>query len=176
MAMSKSFLLTILAGATVFLATARAEMPTTQQLIDGLSGLGGPRTLMVQPKAESGNGPSSEVQKPRVVLDVTFEFDSDRLTTDAETLLDRLGEAFRSRGLADHRFRLVGHTDGVGDTSYNQRLSERRARAVAAYLQTHHGIAAGRLESLGRGATQLADPAHPESGVNRRVEVINLGR
>jgi len=41
-----------------------------------------------------------------------------------------------------------GHTDSTGSDNYNQRLSERRARAVADYLGTH-GVNASRLRVKG---------------------------
>ncbi len=59
--------------------------------------------------------------------------------------------------------------------TYNQRLSERRANRVKAYLQQHFAIAAARLDAEGKGYAQLADPAHPASAINRRVQVTNLG-
>ena len=41
-------------------------------------------------------------------------------------------------------------------------------------MQTFN-IPASRLQSVGMGETQLLDPSNPNSGVNRRVEVINVG-
>ena len=54
-------------------------------------------------------------------------------------------------------------------------LSQRRARTVRDYLVSTFNIEPGRLESQGLGETTLADPGNPTSGVNRRVEVTNLG-
>jgi flagellar motor protein MotB len=34
----------------------------------------------------------------------------------------------------------------------------------------------GALEAVGMGEEQLRDPAHPTSGVNRRVQLVNVGK
>jgi OOP family OmpA-OmpF porin len=45
-----------------------------------------------------------------------------------------------------------GHTDRLGSAQYNQKLSERRAEAVKAYLASK-GIDAGKIETFGFGKT-----------------------
>lgn len=49
---------------------------------------------------------------------------------------------------------IVGYTDRIGSTTYNQKLSEQRANSVKAYLQGK-GVAANRLTAVGKGE---ADP------------------
>jgi flagellar motor protein MotB len=39
-----------------------------------------------------------------------------------------------------------------------------------------YGVAPDRLSSLGFGKRQLADAQHPDSPLNRRVEIVNLGQ
>jgi outer membrane protein OmpA-like peptidoglycan-associated protein len=111
---------------------------------------------------------------PALQLRVNFAFNSAELSDDAKEVLTKLGGALKSQELQADHFLIAGHTDAVGGDSYNQKLSEERARAVRAYLQGI-GVEGGRLNAVGRGRSQLADPAHPDSGVNRRVEVINAG-
>jgi OOP family OmpA-OmpF porin len=48
---------------------------------------------------------------------------------------------------------VTGHTDRIGTTKYNQKLSERRADAVRDYLVSL-GIARDKIETLGMGETQ----------------------
>ena len=43
-----------------------------------------------------------------------------------------------------------GHTDSIGTYAYNQKLSQKRANAVKAYL-IHHGISASRIKAIGYG-------------------------
>jgi outer membrane protein OmpA-like peptidoglycan-associated protein len=65
-----------------------------------------------------------------------------------------------------------GYTDNTGSESYNQDLSERRAKAVKNYLILK-GVSSGRITSLGFGETMpVASNATPEGRhKNRRVEV-----
>jgi outer membrane protein OmpA-like peptidoglycan-associated protein len=109
-----------------------------------------------------------------VNLYVNFAYDSAELTSDARIILDRLGFALVDDQLKEFSFMIEGHTDAKGGDGYNQNLSELRARAVQRYLIEHFGIAESRLLARGFGKTRLLDPSHPEDGVNRRVQVVNL--
>jgi OmpA-OmpF porin, OOP family len=63
-----------------------------------------------------------------------------------------------------------GHTDSVGDEGKNQRLSERRAESVKAFL-VEEGVDADRLSTRGYGESQPADTNDTAAGRanNRRV-------
>jgi OOP family OmpA-OmpF porin len=81
-----------------------------------------------------------------------FEFDKAVLTPNARTQLDqevvaRLGE-FSSIKLIF----VEGHTDRIGTQQYNQKLSERRAEAVKAYLVSK-GVDGTKIETIGMGKT-----------------------
>jgi outer membrane protein OmpA-like peptidoglycan-associated protein len=67
---------------------------------------------------------------------------------------------------------VIGHTDSVGSASYNQQLSQRRARSVAEYLASQQ-IMPERLLVAGRGESQpVASNSTPEGrSKNRRVEI-----
>jgi outer membrane protein OmpA-like peptidoglycan-associated protein len=108
-------------------------------------------------------------------LRVTFPFDSADITPDAQRNLDILGEALMDGRLSADRFEIAGHTDGVGDESYNASLSERRAQAVVEYLQEKFAISGERLLGRGYGKSYLANPDDPRNAINRRVEILNLG-
>ncbi len=68
---------------------------------------------------------------------------------------------------------VIGHTDNTGTAAYNQSLSERRAASVAQVLRSQ-GVAANRIQTIGRGLTQpIASNATPEGRrQNRRVEIF----
>lgn len=104
---------------------------------------------------------------------VTFQFDSDKLTNQARTLLDRIAEALKAPELNPYRFMIEGHTDATGNTSYNQELSERRARSVHSYL-SYRGVDVTRLALVGFGETRLLPNVDPYDGLNRRVEVVRM--
>jgi outer membrane protein OmpA-like peptidoglycan-associated protein len=68
---------------------------------------------------------------------------------------------------------VIGHTDDVGATAYNQALSERRAAAVATIL-TSNGVETWRVQPVGRGYHQPVASNDTPGGrsQNRRVEVV----
>jgi outer membrane protein OmpA-like peptidoglycan-associated protein len=109
-------------------------------------------------------------------LDINFEFDSASLTASGMVLVGNLGRALKDDPrLTGKRFRIEGHTDAKGSDAYNQSLSERRASAVRRELMASYGLDGSKLESIGYGKAQLLDRTNPESGVNRRVRITNLG-
>ena len=111
---------------------------------------------------------------PTATIKVTFGLVSDLLTPEGEAALRALGEALADPKLLSSRMLIGGHTDARGSEQHNQDLSERRARSVREFLVAQFKIAPTRLEVMGFAFRKLADPAHPEDGVNRRVEVTNL--
>lgn len=68
---------------------------------------------------------------------------------------------------------VIGHTDNVGDASFNQGLSERRARAVAAIL-VGGGVSGNRIRAIGAGENNPIASNLNASGrqLNRRVEIV----
>lgn len=155
--------------------------------ISGQTVSSGSENMLAEPA--SGLGPSSAPQSillevvltEQVILvdtsyamdfEVYFPFDSAELTSRARQDLIALGQALASADLRPHRYLIAGHTDGVGQSAYNQALSERRAAAVRAYLTETFPIASDRLVSVGFGQERLKLPAEPRAAINRRVEVL----
>ncbi|MBJ6370973.1 OmpA family protein [Sedimentitalea arenosa] len=97
---------------------------------------------------------------------VNFAFDSDRLDTQAQQILDRQADWIRQ--FPEVRFNVYGYTDEVGSQSYNYGLGKRRANAVVRYLGTR-GISRSRLQALvSYGETRpVIDTPGPER-LNRR--------
>jgi len=114
---------------------------------------------------------------PSVNLNVEFATNSATLTPQARKTLEQLGTALTSQDLASYKFRIEGHTDTVGSPKANQALSQRRADAVADYLEQTFAIPASRLEASGKGEEGLVVPTPPQTPElrNRRVEIINIG-
>jgi outer membrane protein OmpA-like peptidoglycan-associated protein len=111
----------------------------------------------------------------RVTADgVLFDTNSDRLRPESEAVLKEIGDMLAKH--ADMRLAIEGHTDDVGQAAANQALSAKRAAAVKAYLVAKHGVAAGRLESKGFGASKPVAGNADEAGrqKNRRVELVKL--
>jgi outer membrane protein OmpA-like peptidoglycan-associated protein len=112
--------------------------------------------------------------RPNIDISVNFEFDSDRIGAAAVPATDEIGKALISQKLAGGTFLVAGHTDGKGTDDYNQRLSERRAEAVKAYLVAHYQIPAANLITVGYGKTKLKDVSNPLAPENRRVQLVNM--
>lgn len=107
-------------------------------------------------------------QSEQVNVRITFDFDSSALREDQKPRLATLCRVMRDIDI--ERFRVVGHTDAVGNHAYNQRLSLMRAQEVKRHLVNDCGIAEERLEAIGVGPDYLYDPEDPRNPDNRRVE------
>jgi len=155
--------------------------PSTDQLIQALKPTGKlsdtSRGIRVVSPSGKTVAPAAEAAQPAVDLTVEFATGSAELSPQAREALDHLGSALTSQDLAQFRFRIEGHTDTVGSRDANQALSQRRAEAVAAFLEQKFGIAPARLQAVGLGERDLAVPTPPQTANarNRRVKVVNLG-
>jgi|GEM_PF-2291254 len=117
------------------------------------------------------DGPDEEPAPLPGQVEVYFARERATLGPRSRRRLDRV--AARLLGDADLALEVRGHTDGRGDSGYNYRLSERRARRVAGYLRDR-GVDGDRLEVVSLGATDPAVPGNTESAwrKNRRVELV----
>lgn len=99
-----------------------------------------------------------------------FDFDSSTLRADVKADLQDLSGSLQN--YPGHDAVIVGHTDATGSDSYNQRLSERRANAVADFMLAQ-GISPSRLRTVGMGETQPIASNDTDAGrqQNRRVEI-----
>jgi outer membrane protein OmpA-like peptidoglycan-associated protein len=94
----------------------------------------------------------------------------DELTPDSKTELEKVFVELRRRPLPD--IVVIGHTDTVGNTAFNDKLSLARAERMRETL-VGLGIAGDRIQAAGRGKRELLVPtdeniAEPR---NRRVEI-----
>lgn len=104
----------------------------------------------------------------KMAADIAFEFDSAELTETAQKVLKDIRSDI---GTNFSEVRVAGHTDDQGEPSYNMTLSQKRADAVAQYLQK--GMPAEHFLVEGFGETQPLESNSTESGrkANRRVVV-----
>jgi outer membrane protein OmpA-like peptidoglycan-associated protein len=129
-----------------------------------------------QAKELSQNIPGATVARVGEGIAVTFAsgllfaFDSDQILPAAATNLREL--ALSLQKYPESQLLIVGHTDNVGDDSYNQSLSQRRSNAAATYLATQ-GVARSRLDATGKGESEPIATNETDAGrqQNRRVEV-----
>ena len=118
--------------------------------------------------------PKPVVEKVTLKGDTLFDFDKSVVKPEGKQVLDRLVD--QARDLQLEVIVAVGHTDWVGTDAYNQKLSERRAAAVKAYLVSK-GIAANKVYTEGKGEKlPVADNKTADGRAkNRRVEVEVVG-
>jgi outer membrane protein OmpA-like peptidoglycan-associated protein len=145
-----------------------AQEPSTEDVVKAL-------TPTKTPHGVRGVTMQDEDKPPSIDLYIPFEYNSDKLTTEAMLTLKRLGTALQDARLSGYRFKIAGHTDARGSAEYNQKLSQRRAEAVRNYIVFQYDIEPGRIETTGFGKSKLLDPSKPEDAINRRVQVINVG-
>lgn len=100
---------------------------------------------------------------------ITFEYRSASITKESITELEKLAKFMKNRPYL--RIEIGGHTDDRGSDSYNQKLSESRAKSVAEFL-TGRGVPFDKVSYKGYGETQPIAPNDTPQGreLNRRVE------
>lgn len=132
---------------------ARAELVAMQQMMADLQAKQTERGLVV------------------TLGDVLFETDRAELKAGAQRNLDKLVNALQEH--PQTTVAIEGHTDSTGSSSYNESLSQRRARAVETYL-TGHGIDRARLTTRGLGEDFPVADNDTSAGrqQNRRVEIV----
>ena len=111
--------------------------------------------------------------RPAVNLPVHFDFDQAKLNPAGSRQVFELGQALARSQMNRWTFVLVGHTDKRGSRVYNQTLSEKRADSVKMELERKFPSLAGRLETRGRGESNLLYNGDTENDhlLNRRVKV-----
>lgn len=118
--------------------------------------------------------PKPVVEKVTLRGDTLFDFDKSVIKPEGKQVLDKLYDQAKDMNL--EVIIAVGHADWIGTDAYNQKLSERRAAAVKAYLVSK-GIAPNRVYTEGKGEKMpVADNKTKEGRAkNRRVEIEVVG-
>ena len=114
---------------------------------------------VAEPKAEEKVVAAvAAVAEPKIVVlafeDVHFDFDKSTLKPEAQTILKRNVQLLKDNPKA--KIRIAGYTSASGTPAYNQRLSERRAKAVQEFLVNDGIITRDRLSTIGYGETNPA--------------------
>ena len=114
------------------------------------------------------------VERKIELNNIYFDFDKFNITSKAAFELDKLVAVMKK--YPDINIIVESHTDSRGSSSYNQGLSERRAKATVQYVISK-GIAEDRLEAVGKGEEEsLFDCSNgcskEQHSQNRRSEFI----
>lgn len=122
-------------------------------------------------------------RKARTIPNIVYEFDSPKLTEESKRIIDE----YIYDVLVDNpeiKIRINSHTDSKGSDTYNQKLSEARAKSVVDYLINVKGIDKNRLSSKGYGESMPVAPNtkpdgsdNPEGRAkNRRTDFEVVGK
>jgi OOP family OmpA-OmpF porin len=127
--------------------------------------------------------PKPAAQKVTLAADALFDFNKADLRAEGKSKLDKL--AADIKGIKLEVIIAVGHADRFGTDAYNQKLSEKRAEAVKAYLVSK-GVEPNRVYTEGKGKKQPITKADQCKGPkskktvdclqpDRRVEIEVIG-
>lgn len=107
-----------------------------------------------------------------ITLDVEFDFDSAQSRAEHNVEVKQVAEFMRQHPLTMVTFE--GHTDSLGSSDYNQRLSEKRATTIANILVQEFQIETSRVTFIGYGEEKPIASNANETGRqnNRRVVVV----
>ena len=113
-----------------------------------------------------------------LAADVLFDFDRSDILPGAQQTLHQAADIIRDK--AKGLVRIDGYTDAKGSDTYNQRLSERRAKTVQDWMMKKENLKHVHFSSRGFGASNPVAPNTKPDGTdnpegrqkNRRVEII----
>jgi OmpA-OmpF porin, OOP family len=117
-----------------------------------------------QPPPVATNPPPPPLPPPQTFT-VYFDYNSAALGPGATEVVKFAADAYKAG--TPSGVHLTGYTESSGAASYNQRLSLRRANAVATALE-NDGVPQNALVVNGEGETSNA----PTAGQDRRVDII----
>lgn len=130
----------------------------------------------IRPPRVSAPEVSISMEENKMMMEVPehllFDFDEATLKEEAKDILVEISEELAQYEKAE--IEIYGHTDNVGDASYNQRLSERRAEAVAAFLVAQEELHHINFSTKGFGESRplVSNDTEENRAKNRRVEII----
>ena len=107
-----------------------------------------------------------------IFTDVNFDTDKSELKSGAKEALDEFAKYMNAH--PDYTVDISGHTDSVGSETYNQSLSERRAKAVEDYFINTSGIDPSRLTSRGMGELEPINTNDTSEGRSNNRRTVFL--
>ena len=136
-----------------------------------------PPAPVMAPPPPPAPAPAPKMQKFTLSASELFGFNSAKLAA-SQPKLDEVASTMNANSdIAS--VTIVGYTDRIGGTAYNQKLSQQRANSVKAYLESK-GVAASRLTAVGKGESDPVVECKDEKKrpalikclePNRRVEI-----
>lgn len=159
-------------------AETRDLVFASHDLLFAVEDLGGDIVELAAPTSDLEIDENATEIRIELSADVLFDFDSAELRAEAEQALRNVAEIIRAHEGAI--VRVEGHTDSKGSDSYNQDLSEERARSVRDWLMSADGLDGTEFSTFGFGeskpaaANEMTDGSDDPEGRlrNRRVDIV----
>ncbi|EPC04384.1 hypothetical protein L861_03420 [Litchfieldella anticariensis FP35 = DSM 16096] len=156
-----------------FVAGCSSSGGTQDGALDGTAGSGtggvaGQGQGMMSGQAGGTSMQAGQQGRIPDVRTIYFDFDSDQIRSEFQSVLTAHAQYLRSNGNA--RVVLEGHSDERGTREYNMALGERRAQSVERFL-TVQGVSPSQFEIVSYGEERPAVRGHSEDAYaqNRRV-------
>jgi outer membrane protein OmpA-like peptidoglycan-associated protein len=133
------------------------------------------RAISVEPVSPEERAQIAAISKdkPKVDLEIYFDFNSAVVGPKALPALGALGNVLSKAEFKGTVFFINGHTDAKGSAEYNQGLSQLRAEAVRRAMIERFKLAPDTLIAAGFGKEQLKNAGNPFADENRRVQIVN---
>jgi OOP family OmpA-OmpF porin len=112
----------------------------------------------------------------QINVQIQFALNSAIIRPESYATIGSIADALHHPILGAYKFVIAGNTDATGERDANMKLSRARAEAVVEALTTTFRVDPARLEAVGLGEEALLDAQKPDDPINRRVQVINIGK
>lgn len=112
----------------------------------------------------------------QIDVQIQFALNSAIIRPESYSTIGSIADALHHPVLGGYKFVVTGNTDTTGNRKDNLALSQARADAVVEALTTTFSVDPARVEAVGLGQEALEDVKNPKNPINRRVQLINIGR
>jgi OmpA-OmpF porin, OOP family len=129
-----------------------------------------------EPVAEAAPEPACQPKMDTITIGAEKLFGFDRANLRKEGILTLNDVAARLVANPEIKAVIVtGHTDRLGSASYNQKLSERRAKSVADYLVSK-GVDSGIIQSAGKGESEPVEQCSGNKATKKLISCLQPNR
>jgi len=112
----------------------------------------------------------------QIDVQIQFALNSAIIRPESYSTIGSMADALHHPVLGGYKFVVTGNTDTTGNRKDNLALSQARADAVVEALTTTFSVDPARVEAVGLGEEALEDVKNPKNPINRRVQLINIGK
>lgn len=112
----------------------------------------------------------------QIDVQIQFALNSAIIRPESYATIGSIADALHHPVLGGYKFVVAGNTDTTGNRKANLALSQARADAVVEALTTIYRVDPARVEAVGLGQEALQDIKNPKNPINRRVQLINIGK